>query len=919
MSSATAAAPGVATRSMKRRGTRFPLVLKIFFATALLVAAVVLSAIIVTYQRADQIAQSTARESITSAANLFRTLERDRLARLALGAESLANESTFVSYIQGAFAPQIEDGPVAPPADAPEDATSAETPIAVAAPDLLSIYDQLTGRREILRSDLLLVTDDEGVLLGRSDRPPDAGRREDLYNSIPQLKAMIDSGAREAVSGVVVLGRDLFHAAIAPMQIGAGGVTQGYILNAYKIDEEFANSIAGATRSSVAFLPKAAGESPRSLDAPNAAAIRRMADVQKAIESGKPLTARATQIDRGRYVLAGEPLTSGGQPVGAAIFARDLDQVLAPYRAIQRTLMFAGIAGLLLSVPLSWILAKRLTKPIETLAEAAEKIADGDYSVQTEMDRNDEVGVLSRSFMQMVSALRDKAELEALYADLSRNTPPSATQLAPARKEEGTILVTDLRGIPPDVGDGEAASVVALVSRAMQIQEGEVRRQEGEVREIIGHRLVCVFSGDRSVTHAIRAARAIREELAAQLPAQAPLSLGAGIATGVILSGGVALSTARGVTIVGNAPLLALLFAWEAPTGSVFISAESAQGLGSEILAGTTREEVRLRWLAAPLTAFSLPLQSLTTSVMKSVGATEAGAAATMRIGEQQTPGAPVDLEPGTIFAGRYRIEQLLGRGGMGVVYRAHDDQLGETVAIKTLPGDAMQRSTEELERFKREIRIARKITHRNVLRTFDYGEAEGAYFISMEYVRGFTMADLLEKPQSSRVWLSIIRQISRGLEAAHAEGIIHRDIKPQNVLVDQRGEVKLMDFGIARMSEGAEAMTAAGLIIGTPHYMSPEQVRGEQLDPRSDVYAMGVLMYEVFCGRRPFESSSLTGVLGAHLTESPRPPLELRADLGADLNQIILKCLEKDRKKRYAHAGELLEALDRLEMKSAA
>jgi len=927
----TAVEPGRSSVPVvKKRGARVPLVLKIFIVTASVVAVVVLSAIVVTVQRSEKVAQATARESITSAAKLFRTLERDRLARLALGAESLANESTFVAFIQDAVDQSRGTGELTSPGAGAPGQTSGNPaaispsvdpsapPLAAGVPDLLSIHDQLVGRREILRSDLLAVTDDEGILLARSDRPPlGNAEREDLYDALPQLKSMIDNGAGVATSGLIVLGQELYHASIAPMQIGAGSVVQGYVINAYRIDEAFANSIADATRSSVAFLPRGSGESPRSLDAPNAAAIRKMKGVQQAIDSGKPIAARSVDIERGRYVVTGEPLTGGGIAVGSAIFARDLDRVLAPFREIERTLMIAGFVALLLSFPLSWFIAKRLTRPIEMLAAAAEQIADGDYSVQSDMDRNDEVGVLSRSFNQMVSALRDKAELEKMYAELTLHAPKPAEALAAPRREEGTILVTDLRGIPPDLGDGDPASVVALVSRAMRLQESEVRRQEGEVREIVGHHLVSVFSGERSVTHAIRAVRAMREELALQMSGDAQLSLGAGIATGVIISGGVELSNTRGLAMVGNAPLLALLFAWEAPTGTVFLSSESAQAAGSEILAGATREEVQLRWLAAPLAAFSLPLQSLTTGVMRAIGTVSPSSMATMRVGSNEA--FLRDLEPGVTFAGRYKIEQLLGRGGMGVVYRALDMQLDETVAIKTLPGDAMQRSAEELERFKREIRIARKITHRNVLRTYDYGEADGTYFISMEYVRGYTLADLLAKPQSSRVSLSVVRQVSRGLEAAHEAGIVHRDIKPQNILIDQRGEVKLMDFGISRMSEGPDSMTAAGLIIGTPHYMSPEQVRGESLDSGSDVYAMGILMYEVFCGRRPFESDALTAVLGAHLTEVPRPPIELRSEIGTELNAIILRCLEKDRKNRYAHAGELLEALDRLEMKSAA
>jgi len=259
----------------------------------------------------------------------------------------------------------------------------------------------------------------------------------------------------------------------------------------------------------------------------------------------------------------------------------------------------------------------------------------------------------------------------------------------------------------------------------------------------------------------------------------------------------------------------------------------------------------------------------------------------------------------------------------MGVVYRATDAQLDETVAIKTLPGDVMQRSPEDLERFKREIRLARKITHRNVLRTYDYGEADGVYFISMEYVRGYTLNELLDEAENRqmlpRLAVGLARQISRGLQAAHEQGIIHRDIKPQNVLIDHKGEVKLMDFGIARMAEAKEGMTQAGLIVGTPHYMSPEQVQGRQLDPRSDVYSMGVMLYETLTGIRPFESSSLTGVLTAHITEKAKPPIEWRGEIGRELNAIVMRCLEKDAKARYKDAGELLAQLDRLQMPAAA
>src|SRR5687768_5927501 len=157
-----------------------------------------------------------------------------------------------------------------------------------------------------------------------------------------------------------------------------------------------------------------------------------------------------------------------------------------------------------------------------------------------------------------------------------------------------------------------------------------------------------------------------------------------------------------------------------------------------------------------------------------------------------------------------------------------------------------------------------------------------------MEFVRGYTLSDLLEEaPQrrmAARAAVGIARQICRGLQAAHEQGIIHRDIKPQNVLIDAKGEVKLMDFGIARMAESPEGVTQAGFILGTPHYMSPEQVQGAQIDSRSDIYSMGVLIYEMLAGKRPFESPSLTALLTAHLLEKPDPLIEIRPDAGKAL-----------------------------------
>ena len=913
--------------------------MKIFLLTALLILLVVGIAVGITIDRSNRIAKETVNRSISSAAELFRDLERGRLGRLALPTQLLGGDPAFAAYIQDQLsgtpastdtaAPPTAAEPTSPPGSAP----AVPEPTAAPTIDLVSIADQIEQRRQSFGSDLLMLLDDEGRVVIRTDQPAvSAQSRLDLYEISPLVKKVVDDASVEVSSGVLPLGERLYHAAVAPVAIGANRIRTAYLVNAYAIDDQFANRIAETTNAGVMFVAAAKPSAPvsRSANAPSVS-MDQMSGVRDIFRTNRVLPPITVRVDQSSYVMTGEPLQSGPQAVGAAVFLRSLDRELAPFKQIERALMIGGGAALLLAFVLSWFIAKRVTRPIEDLARVAQAVTAGDYSVQPKDDQSDEVGILGRSFAKMITALRDKAELEELYAQMSaraeeREEPSRLFE--PAKSDEGTILVTDVRGLAAG-GDEDAATSISTLERVMRLQEAEIKRQNGMVREIAGHRLVSIFPGDRGIIHAIRAARAMNEDLAAQ--GNSNLTLGVGIATGQYVTGSVDLTEQSGQAIVGNAPLLAALFAWHAPAGFAYISWETAQTAGGEILSSAQKEDVRLKWLPSPLPVAAFPLISITTSVIRSIGgpADSTAAMSTMRLdGTQPGPTAPptpsgADLSVGTLFANRYRIEQILGRGGMGVVYKATDTQLDETVAIKTLTGDMLQRSSEDLERFKREIRLARKITHRNVLRTFDYGEAEGNYFISMEFVRGYTLSELLDeapnRQMSIRVALGIARQICRGLHAAHEQGVIHRDIKPQNVLIDQRGEVKLMDFGIARMAEAKEGMTQAGLIVGTPHYMSPEQVQGKTLGAQSDVYSMGVLIYEMLAGKRPFESSSLTGVLTAHITEQARPPIEIRPEIGRQLNDVVMRALTKDTAKRYADAGDLLADLDRIQVAAAA
>jgi eukaryotic-like serine/threonine-protein kinase len=296
------------------------------------------------------------------------------------------------------------------------------------------------------------------------------------------------------------------------------------------------------------------------------------------------------------------------------------------------------------------------------------------------------------------------------------------------------------------------------------------------------------------------------------------------------------------------------------------------------------------------------------------------GAAATEVVSDGKRDGQGL-LATGRLFAGRYEIQESLGAGGMGVVYRAFDRQVGETLAIKAIRPDVGQLDPTLLERFKQELRLARRITHRNVVRTFDLGEADGIYYITMEYVRGTTVSALIKEAGRLDVAaaLTIGKQVCRALEVAHEAGIVHRDIKPQNLLVDPSGFLKVTDFGIARLA-GAQtdgkALTVEGMIVGTPAYMAPEQLLGEAVDGRTDIYATGAVLFECVTGRRVFESSGTVALVAHHLRQEesdPTNPAELNPEVPESFGRAIVKALARKPEARWPSAAEFLHALEQV------
>jgi HAMP domain-containing protein len=922
------------------RGFRLPLALRIFLATAVLVAVAVALAAFFTIQQGRRAGAEAVDHSLKAADAAQTRLEELSFEKLDIIARTITNDADFVRYVATATdsgqglgevvsSPVVEPGPGAGATDAAAAAEPVMADVAVAQPlaDTASVKDLIDQKIQTYDVDFGMVLDADGRVVARTD---EREAFQDDFSGDAMFGTMVSDIA--GVTGYWRDGVNLYQVSAQPMAMQDELV--GFLIVGVPIDAGIVKQVREVSGGEVAYW-MLDGDQLRliatSVDEESSALLRTSVDsmasrVKERLGAGEGLE-RIDMALGGRKMAAslaplfGQP----GDAIGGVLTMTSVDAAMAPFQAIQNAVLLGGLIALLLALAVSWWLARRVLRPVAELAEAAEQAAGGNYHQQLSIEGNDEVGRLGRAFDSLLSDLREQKDIEGYVGHLTRFLPDPGAEAAtttsrpapkPVTRRECALLGLELRRFLRAPPNGEEA--ITLTALGQLIEEASARAQAagGELLEQEGPRLLFGFGGEASVERALATVNAWWDGRigAADNGAAAALALGE------IVHGSLPARPESSATI--GLPVLQVerLLA-ETPIGQLLMSpvvGEKLKAAGqTALLKVANGQSSGKRFLTidkpglATITRQAPGLAQSTLMVGPGSNLTQAVDAAPRAAGDS----ASTRLALGMRFAGRYEILAILGAGGMGMVYKARDADLSDVVALKMLrPG--MVVDAEQLDRLKIELKLARKITHPNVLRTYDFGDFQGVPYISMEYVRGVTLRYLLQ--QAGRLPFSaalrIARQLCMGLDAAHQMGVIHRDIKPENLIIEQSGNAKLMDFGIARSAGRSDGgHTQPGTFLGTPNYASPEQLSGMDLDTRSDIYSTGVMLCEMFCGKLPFSGGNTMELYVAHLQQPPIKPSLLWPDIPRALEEVILKCLEKKPADRYASAADLLVALSGL------
>jgi serine/threonine-protein kinase len=842
---------------------------RIFLVTSLLIALLVGGAVAVTSVLLRGIARSAVLDSMKSSATAQAAFQNQRYQELHLIARLFATDPSLSAYVSEAAGSR----------------------------DTRSILDLLNEKGNTYNYDLAMVLDPEGRVIARTDQPATG---QDLSKRA-LIATALHSDTLEA-EGVWQEGDDLYYAVAVPVKKDftpfaflvtgvqitdqAEGVRE--VREISGADVAFVSNGARGPRIVATTLPVATAKSL-------AASLKAARGMGEAVRSGKAVPQTEVSLGGEPWLALERPLRdAAGKPVGATVALASLQQKLAAYRQIQNVLLGAGLAAVLIAPFLSFAFARRALQPVRQLLTAAEAARQGKYDQQIGSDRRDEVGRLANAFQELLADLREKRDMEDYVTELSRNLPepqPARALLGDAQAREVLLLGVELRQYAR-AGATPKDTLQSLTGDLERVTSAIVRRR-GQVESVSGHRALAVAAEVLDVPE--------EEDTSGEVEAPV-VALSAGRAvTGAVVWGERAERALVGLPVQQLESLLR-----EATPGEILLSRE----VHEEVRDAFERAGFKLaprRGVISPQPLYVVSRRMISRLTLeRAIGSETLTSPARMTLS---------GISPGALLGQRFEILSVLGSGGMGIVYKARDRELDDLVALKMLRRE-LWGDLNQLDRLKSEIKLARKITHPNVLRTHDFGEIDGVPYISMEYVRGVTLRYMLD--QTSRLpysaGLRLAKQLCSGLGAAHAVGVLHRDIKPENLILEPTGNAKLMDFGIARpIDRLAPAQTQAGFIVGTPQYLAPEVLQGAEADARADIYSSGIVLYEIFTGVLPFDGPTAMEVVVQHLREEPAAPSSRWHEIPPALEITILKCLKKDPEQRYRTVADLLHDLEAL------
>ncbi len=786
-----------------------------------------------------------------------------------------------------------------------------------------SLLDLLAELQRDVGFDVALVLDADGELVARTDAP-------DTSAGVVGTDALIDAAFEAGTSSGFWLDSGTLYTAVA-VPLTQQFDLIGFLVLAHRLDDALAAEIKRLSSAEIAYLVEGGSGIAVMASTLNPVESARLL-VQVRSRGGLPSVLADTgkvQLRLGNEDFDGlaAPLRdASGEQIGATVALASRRARTGHLRRLQGVLWAVGLASLAVGLALAVVLSRRLLKPVQTLVGAAEAARDGSYDQEFSVGGSDEVGRLSRAFGALLDQLRAEKELQSFVGQLSRHLPEPG-ELAPLTRgsvkvEEVAVAAIDLRQSFSEIGMDQAEALSHRLESDLNKIQQYASVHGGQLVAVFGQRVFLAFTGGHGPVRALVAVSDAMDALSrsgnAFLESKPPM---AALCTGKVLLGPLRVGNRRQVCAAG--PVLQQLdgLLRESAPGDLVLSKRARELISGQLdrASVAVRERdglfsTQAHFLVDPA-AVSRDLKTMFSAAFSDSADLDETRIleGDSGLAERARDSSVELLEAGTILGDRYEILSILGIGGMGVVYKARDRELADLVALKALrpsliSGDRLGSNT--LTGLKDELLLARKVTHPNVLRTYDFQVIDGMHFISMEYVRGITLRFMMD--QSGRIprsaALRLLQQLCAGLEAAHAQNVLHGDIKPENIILEAGGNAKLMDFGVARPLAGRGPRDER--LLGTPYYMSPEQVTAGIVDARSDIYSCGVVAYELMVGKLPFVGPTATVVFAKHVKEAPVPPREIVADLPGWLEQVLLRCLAKDPADRFPNAGALGAAL---------